>query len=154
MKSNFYSNFENLDLASGWCFPDVRTFFNTEDSRLCGASRHLQWPVRMVAQEPAVLTWKLHGIFIDIFLETCDHTHGMKWDTVHFTWRLWIEPIILLKRNYYIKCFCQPECYQYKILTNSPFGHSGTKKTLGRFGNTFPVQNTKYSPFLSQKDKG
>jgi hypothetical protein len=31
-----------------------------------------------VEQEPPVLTWKLHGIFMDIFLETCDHTHGMK----------------------------------------------------------------------------
>jgi len=30
------------------------------------------------------------------------------------------------------------ECSQYKILTNSPFGHSGTK-ILDRFGNTFPV---------------
>jgi hypothetical protein len=73
----------------------------------------------MVAQEPAVLTRKLHGIFMDIFVETCDHTHGMKWDTVHITWRLWIEPIILLKSNHYIKCFCQPECCQYKILTGS-----------------------------------
>jgi hypothetical protein len=60
---------------------------------------------------------KLHGIFMDIFLETCDHTHGMKWDTVHITWRLWIEQIILLKSNHYKKCFCQPECCQYKILT-------------------------------------
>jgi hypothetical protein len=78
MKSNFYSDFENLDLASERCCPDVRTFFNTEDSRLCGASGRLQWPVWMVAQELVVLTWKLHGIFMDIFLETCDHTHGMK----------------------------------------------------------------------------
>jgi hypothetical protein len=38
-------------------------------------------------------------------------------------------------------------------LTNSPFGHSGTK-ILDRFKNTFPVKNKKYSPFLSQKDKG
>jgi hypothetical protein len=30
------------------------------------------------------------------------------------------------------------ECSQYKILTNSPYGNSGTK-TLDRFGNTFPV---------------
>jgi hypothetical protein len=65
--------------------PDV---FNTEGSRHCGASGRLPRPVQTVAQEPVVLTWKLHGIFMDIFLETCDHTHGMKWDTVHVTWRL------------------------------------------------------------------
>jgi hypothetical protein len=28
------------------------------------------------------------------------------------------------------------------------------QKSLDRFGNTFPVQNKNYSPFLSQKDKG
>jgi hypothetical protein len=94
--------------------PDV---FNAEASRHCGASERLLRPIRTVAQEPVVLTWKLHGIFMDIFLETCGHTHGMKWDTVHITWRLWIEPIIHLKSNRYIKCFCQPECCQHKILT-------------------------------------
>jgi len=31
-----------------------------------------------VAQEPTILTWKWNGIFMDIFLETCDDTHGMK----------------------------------------------------------------------------
>jgi hypothetical protein len=86
--------------------------------RHCGASERLQRLVRTVVQEP-ILTWKLHEIFIDLFLETCDHTRGMKWETVHITWRLWIEPIILLKRNHYIKCFCQLECCQYKILTTT-----------------------------------
>jgi hypothetical protein len=28
------------------------------------------------------------------------------------------------------------------------------QKSLDRFGNTFPVQNKNYSPFLSQRDKG
>jgi hypothetical protein len=100
-----------------WCCPDVRTFFNTEASRHCGPLGHLQRHVQTVAQEPTVLTWKFHGIFIDIFLKTCDYTQGMKWDTVHITWRLWIEHIIQLKSNRYIKYFCQPECCQYKILT-------------------------------------
>jgi hypothetical protein len=38
-------------------------------------------------------------------------------------------------------------------LTNSPFGHSGTKITWP-VKNTFLVQKLTYSPFLSQKDKG
>jgi len=59
------------------------------------------------------IIWNLHGHL----LRTCNHTHGMKLDTVHITWRHWIEPIILLKSNRYIKCFCQPKCCQYKILT-------------------------------------
>jgi hypothetical protein len=105
-----------IDLASERCRSDVR-MSSSLSVRHCGASRRLKRPFWTVAQEPAILAWKLHGIFIGIFLETCDHTHGMKWDTVHITWRLWIEPIILLKSNHYIKCFCQPECYQYKILT-------------------------------------
>jgi hypothetical protein len=66
-----------------------RDFLNTEgvaeDSKHCGASGRLQRPVRTVAQELAVLTWKLHGILMDIFLQTCDHTHGMKLDTIHIT---------------------------------------------------------------------
>jgi hypothetical protein len=49
--------------------PDV---FDAEASRHCRASGRLQRPVRTIAQEPAILTWKLHGIFMDIFLETCD----------------------------------------------------------------------------------
>jgi hypothetical protein len=105
-----------IDLVSGRCCFDVRTS-SSLSVRHCRASRRLQRLIRTVTQESVVLTWKLHGIFIEIFLETCDHTHGMKWDTVHITWRLWIEPIILLKSNRYIKCFCQPECCQYKILT-------------------------------------
>jgi hypothetical protein len=28
------------------------------------------------------------------------------------------------------------------------------QKSLDRFGNTFPVQNKNYSPFLSQRDNG
>jgi hypothetical protein len=40
-------------------------------------------------------------------------------NTVHITWRLWKERIILLKGNRYIRCFCQLECCQYKILTES-----------------------------------
>jgi hypothetical protein len=28
------------------------------------------------------------------------------------------------------------------------------QKSLDWFGNTFPVQNKNYSPFLSQRDKG
>jgi hypothetical protein len=106
-----------IDLASGRCCSDVRTSSSLSAGHW-GVSGRLKRSVRTVAQEPAVLTWKLHGIFMDIFLETCDHTHGMKWDTVHITWRLWIEPIILLKSNCYIKCFCQLECCQYKILTS------------------------------------
>jgi hypothetical protein len=94
-----------IDLASRRCCPNVRTFFKAEASRHYGASGHLQTPVRTVAQEPTVLTWKLHGIFMDIFLETCDHTHGMKWDTVHITWRLWIKPIILFKKQPLHKVF-------------------------------------------------
>jgi hypothetical protein len=44
--------------------PDV---FNAEASRHCGASGRLQSPVQTVAQGLVVLTWKLHGIFMDIF---------------------------------------------------------------------------------------
>jgi hypothetical protein len=42
---------------------------------------------------------------------------------------------------------------QLTKLTNSPFGHSGTKITW-LVWNTFLIQKKKYSPFLSQKDKG
>jgi len=87
---------------------------------ICWTLRGVRTPSKACVgwlQELAVLTWKLHGIFMDIFLETCDHIQGMKWDTVHITWRLWIEPTILLKSNRYIKCFCQPKCCQYKIQT-------------------------------------
>jgi hypothetical protein len=38
-------------------------------------------------------------------------------------------------------------------LTNSPFGHSGTKIT-GPIKNTIPVQINNYSPSMSQKYKG
>jgi hypothetical protein len=55
--------------------PDV---FNAEGSRHCGASGRLQRPIRTVEQELAVLTWKLHGIFMDIFLETCEIWHEMR----------------------------------------------------------------------------
>jgi hypothetical protein len=96
------------------------------------------------------IAWNLHGHL----LETCDHTHGMKWDTVHITWRHWIEPIILLKSNRYIKCFCHPECIQHKILTNSPFGHSGTKKTWPVW-KYIPGPKTKNtSPFCHKRAKG
>jgi hypothetical protein len=114
----------------GEAWPSIRTVllwhldvFSAKSSRHCGAFGRLQRPIRTVVQEPAVLTWKFHEIFMDIFLETCDHTHGIKWDTVHITRRLWIEPIILLKSNRYIKCFCQPECCQYKILTRCIFAY-------------------------------
>jgi hypothetical protein len=131
--------------------PDV---FNAEASRCCGASRRLQRLVQTVAHEHAVLILKLYGIFMDIFLETCDHTHGMKWDTVHITWRLWIEPIILLKSNHYIKRFCQPECYQYKILTNSSFIHSGTKKILIGLEIHSRSKTKNTPPFCLKRTKG
>lgn len=38
-----------------------------EGSRHLGAFESLQRPVQTVAQEPAVLIWKLHWIFMDIF---------------------------------------------------------------------------------------
>jgi len=114
-----------LRVEIGEAWPSVRTVlpwrpdvFNAEASRHYGAFGRLQRLVWTVAQEPTILTSKLHGIFMDIFLETYDHTHGMKWDTVHIIWRLLIEPIILLKSNHYIKCFCQQKCCQYKILTH------------------------------------
>jgi hypothetical protein len=97
---------------------------------------------------------EINGIFLDIFLETCDHTHGMKWDTVHIIWRLWIEPIILLKSNRYIKCFCQPECCQYKILTNSPFGYSGTKKYLTGLEIHSRSKTKNTPPFCLKRTKG
>jgi len=34
-----------------------------------------------------------------------------------------------------------------------PFWYKN-QKSLDRFGNTFPVENKNYSPFLSQRDKG
>jgi hypothetical protein len=40
-----------------------------------------------------------------------------------------------------------------KILTNSPFSHSGTK-SLDRFGNTFPVQTKITPPFCQKGIKG
>jgi hypothetical protein len=85
-----------IDLAFGWCCSDVRT----SSMFICKTLRGVQTPSKARPDGctgTVVRTWKLHGIFMDIFLETCDHTHGMKWDTVHITWRLWIEPIILLK---------------------------------------------------------
>jgi len=59
---------ENLNLLKFelWLL-SVRTVFNAEASRHCGVSGRLQRPVRTVAQESTVLTWKLHGIFMDIF---------------------------------------------------------------------------------------
>jgi hypothetical protein len=122
--------------------------------RHCGASRRLQRVVLTVAQEPVILTWKFHGIFMDLFLKTCDHTHDMKWDTVHITWILWIEPIILLKSNRYIKCFCQLECCQYKILTNSSFGHSGTKKHLTSLEIHSRSKTKNTLPFCLKRTKG
>jgi hypothetical protein len=124
-----------LHVEIGEAWPSVRTVlpwrpdvFDAEASRHYRAFRCLQRLVRMVAQESAVLTWKLYGIFIDIFLETCDHTHDMKWDTVLITWRLCIEPINLLKSNRYIKCFCQPKCCQYKKLTHTIFEKQLSRK--------------------------
>jgi hypothetical protein len=96
------------------------------------------------------LAWNLHGHL----LETCDHTHGMKWDTVHITWRLWIELIILLKNNHYIKCFCHPECSQHKILTNFPFGHSGTKKTWPVWKYILCPKTKNTLPFCHKRTKG
>jgi hypothetical protein len=55
---------------------------------------------------------------------------------------------------FYIQVFLSIHRIRPIKLTNSPFGHSGTKKTLDRFGNTFPVQIKNYFPFLSQRDKG
>jgi hypothetical protein len=45
-----------LRVEIGEACSDVRTFFNAEASRHCGASGCLQRPVRTVAQEPAILT--------------------------------------------------------------------------------------------------
>jgi len=61
---------------------------------------------------------------------------------------------ILLKSNRYIKCFCQPECCQYKILTNSPFGHSGTKKTwlVWKYISGPKIKNTPH--FCHKRTKG
>jgi hypothetical protein len=104
-----------IDLASGRCCFDVRTS-SLLSAGNWGAFRRLQRPVWTVEQEPVVFVLDFARTLHGHLLETCDHTHGMKWDTVHITWRLWIEPIILLKSNRYTKCFCQPECCQYKIL--------------------------------------
>jgi len=49
--------------------------------------------------------------------------------TVHITWKLWKEPTILLKRNRYIKFFCQPEGCQHKILTHVHVGGSMSSHT-------------------------
>jgi hypothetical protein len=49
MKSNFYSDSEEVDLASGRCSSVVRTAAPAEASRHCGAFGHLQRPVRTVA---------------------------------------------------------------------------------------------------------
>jgi hypothetical protein len=150
-----------LRVEIGEAWPSVRTVllwrpnvFNAKASRHCGASGLLQRPVWTVAQESTVLTWKLRGIFMDIFLETCDHTQGMKRDTVHITWRLWIEPILLLKSNRYIKCFCHPEWSQHKILINSPFGHSEKKEHLTglEIHSWSKTKNT--PPFCLKRTKG
>jgi len=76
---------------------------------------------------------------MDIFLETYDHTHGMKWDTVHITWRLWVEPINLLKSNRYIKYFCQPECCQYKIIIIIKLTISNKKRKTKNFLSQFSL---------------
>jgi hypothetical protein len=63
-----------LRVEIGEAWPSVQTVLlwrpdvsKAEASIHWGASGCLQRPVQTVAQEPAVLTWKLHGIFIDIF---------------------------------------------------------------------------------------
>jgi hypothetical protein len=56
-----------IDLAFGLCCSNVRTS-SSLSVRHCGASGRLQRLVQTAAQEPTVLTWKLHGIFVDIFL--------------------------------------------------------------------------------------
>jgi hypothetical protein len=68
--------------------------------------------------------------------------------------QLQIEPIFLLESNLYIKCFCQPEYCQYKILTNSPFGHSGTKITgpVSKYILGPKIKNT--PPFYLKRTKG
>jgi hypothetical protein len=54
----------------------------------------------------------LHGHL----LEACDQSHALIWTLSEYMKILNWELTILLKSNRYIKCFCQPECCQYKIL--------------------------------------
>jgi hypothetical protein len=80
----------------------------------------------------------LHGHL----LEACHQLLCLIWTLSEYMKILNWKPIILLICNNYIKCFCNPEYSQHKILTNSPFGYSGTK-------NTWLVW--KYIPGLKQK---
>jgi len=131
-----------VKLEVAW--PSVRTVLlghpdscNAKAYRHWGASGRLQRPFRTVAQELAVLIGNcMESSWTSS--RTLWPTDGMKWDIAYITWRIWIEPIILLKSNRYIKCFCQLECCQYKILTHPHLTILG-QKTLDRFGNTLPV---------------
>jgi len=87
----------------------------------------------------------------------CGICKESSWTSSRSLWSVTYFEIILLICNHYIKCFCHPEWSQHKILTNSPFSHSGTKKILDRFGNTFLVQNSKTKntpPFCLKRTKG
>jgi hypothetical protein len=70
----------------------------------------------------------LHGHL----LEACDQLLSLIWTLFEYMNILDWKPTILLIWNHYIKCFCYPEYSQHKILTNSPFGHSGTKNVTPR----------------------
>jgi len=111
-----------------------------------------------------VKTQPLHKVFL--FYSECSQykilTLSSLWSVIVFDLIIvWIHEDSELKTDHPVKTqplhkvfLFYPECSQYKILTNSPIGHSGTK-ALDRFGNTFLVKKTKKcSPFLSHNDKG
>jgi hypothetical protein len=65
-----------------------------------------------------LLTWKLHGIFMNIFQKLV--INHMNWNEhcPYYMKTLNRNRSSCLKCNLYIKCFCHPECSQHKILTN------------------------------------
>jgi hypothetical protein len=65
-------------IASGQCCSDVRTSSSLSTGHW-GAFGCLQRPVRMVSQEPSILSWILQGLFMDIFLEACDQILSLIW---------------------------------------------------------------------------
>jgi len=119
-----------IDLAFRRCFSDVRTS-SLLSVRHCGASGRLQRLVRMVAQELVDLAWNYGRTLHGHLLEACDQSHALIWTLSEYIKILNKHQSSCLKSNHYIKCFCHPECSQHKILTNSSFGHFGTKHLAG-----------------------
>jgi hypothetical protein len=94
-----------IDLESGRCCSEVRTS-SSLSARHWGASRRLQRPVRMVAQEPVIFVLDFARTLRGHLEEAYDQLLFLIWSLSEYMKILNWKPTILLKRNHYINCFC------------------------------------------------